>query len=105
MHTGTRRFILRLAVGLLAFLIGVTVAWAVGGINPFQSFSGTRSYRQYKRPCHYRGSVAPQPAFEYNVEEREHGVTLLKELRGYKMRKGVSELPPPPPAPAAPELR
>ena len=46
MNTGLRRFILRLAVGLLAFLLGIAAAWAISGLNPFQSSSGARSYKK-----------------------------------------------------------
>ena len=93
MCTGSRRFLLRLAVGLLAFLIGVTAAWALGGINPFQSFSGTRYYRQYNRYGYY--------------PRAEGGTILLKEEHGCKMKRRISELPPPPPPPPRPaaELR
>ena len=62
MNTGIRRFILRLAVGLLAFLLGVTAAWAFGAFNPFQNSSGTRYYR-HKRHGYYgasdRGVIYP----------------------------------------------
>jgi hypothetical protein len=65
MNTGIRRFILRLSVGLLAFLIGVTAVWALGGFNPFHSSSGTKYYR-HKRCGSYRsGTTTPEPAFMY----------------------------------------
>ena len=65
MNTGTRRFILRLAVGLLMFLIGVGAAWAFGSFNPFQSSSG-EGYYKYRHYRNYRNQdVTPEPAFVY----------------------------------------
>lgn len=63
MNTGLRRFLLHLAVGLLAFLLGITTAWALGGFNPFNSSSGTRQYR-HKRCGSYRSWNAPPPAVD-----------------------------------------
>lgn len=91
MNTGTRRFLLRLAVGLLAFLLGVTAAWALGAFNPFQ---GSRSY-------HYRhydsnGSLGrtPEPSVVYPIYRYEgHGCRTRGRLR---------DLPPPPPPADAP---
>jgi hypothetical protein len=88
MNTEIRRFILRLAVGLLAFLLGIGAAWALGGFNPFQSSSGERYYRHR----HYRGLDAqPEPDFIYP--------TYRKRDR-CRARGSLGELmPPPPPAP------
>jgi hypothetical protein len=92
MNTGTRRFILRLAVGLLAFLIGVSAAWALGGFNPFQSFSGTRHYR-HKRCGSYRSSTAtPEPAFIYPLYRKHENASGTLRQREEQM---------PPPAPLA----
>jgi hypothetical protein len=91
MNTGTRRFLLRLAVGLLAFLLGVTAAWALGGFNPFQESRSSR-YRYYNSS----GSLGEtrEPAVVYPVY-RYHG-------HGCRMRERLGELPPPPPpAPSA----
>ena len=91
MNTVTRRFILRLIVGLLTFLIGVAAAIALGGFRPFQSFTGSPNYI-YRRSTYYTSPKA-EPAFEYEYHER-----------GCRMRH--RELPPPPPlvdAPLPPE--
>lgn len=62
MNTGIRRFILRLAVGLFAFLLGISAAWALGGFNPFQSSSSERYYK-HRRYGSDRGLYAqPEPA-------------------------------------------
>lgn len=92
MCTVTRRFILRLAVGLLAFLIGISAAWALGGFNPFQSSSGERYYR-YQRYGYHRGLDAqPENADMPRIYHKRDrcGVPALSELP-----------PPPPPAPHA----
>jgi hypothetical protein len=91
MNTGTRRFILRLAVGLLAFLLGVTAAWALGGFTPFHSSSGTWNYRYQRYDSSSSDGVAPVPAFDH-PRYRKHGC---------RMRGELGELPPPPPAPHA----
>jgi hypothetical protein len=85
MNTVTRRFILRLAVGLLAFLIGVTTAWAFGAFNPFGSSTDTRYYRHK----HYWNEMSDADVV-YPVY-REHGC----KTRGREFGK----LPPPPPMP------
>ncbi|HYJ46027.1 MAG TPA: hypothetical protein VEV81_05380 [Pyrinomonadaceae bacterium] len=82
MNTVTRRFILRLIVGLLTFLIGVAAAIALGGFRPFQSLTGSPNYI-YRRGAYY--SPRAEPAFEY-YEYHEHGCKMRS--RG---------LPPPPP--------
>lgn len=90
MNTGTRRFILRLAVGLLAFLIGISAAWALGGFNPFQSSSGERYYR-YQREGYRRGLSAQPDNADMPRVYRKHDRCRVPAL---------SELPPqPPPAP------
>lgn len=95
MDTGFRRFILRLAVGLLAFFIGIGVSWAIGGLNPFQNSWGTRSY---KKRCgsHRSWSAAPS-------EMHDHGtVTDYEALRSSKTKRILVDVPPPPPPPPAP---
>jgi hypothetical protein len=84
MNTGIRRFILRLIVGLLTFIIGVAVAMALGGFRPFQGFTSSPNYM-------YRRSVVIEaaPAIEYR-EYREHGCRMRHEP------------PPPPPMVDAP---
>lgn len=88
MNTVTRRFILRLIVGLLTFLIGVAAAILLGGFQPFQGFASSPNY-SYRRGASLR--VAPAIQYEYH----EHGC-----------RMRYRELPPPPPmvdAPLPPE--
>lgn len=98
MNTGIRRFILRLAVGLLAFLLGVAAAWAITGLNPFQGSSGTRSY---KKRCGSHRSwsstfTESSPGTETYVRD------LRYEGRSCKTKRMFGEVPPPPPPPAAP---
>jgi hypothetical protein len=91
MNTCTRRFLLRLAVGLLAFLLGVTAAWALGGFNPFQE---SRSYRYRNYDSNGSLGRTPEPAVVYPVYRYEG--------HGCKMRRRFREVtPPPPPAPLA----
>ena len=101
MNTGIRRFILRVAVGLLAFLLGVAVAWALGGLNPFQSYSGAGSYR---KPCphkHRSWSATSMENSEYGTTSET--IIIHEGLPGPKKRM-MGEMPPPPPpvAPAPP---
>lgn len=89
MNTGIRRFILRLAVGLLAFLIGISAAWALGGFNPFHRFSSERNYRHKRCGTSYRSwNAHSEPAVIYPIY-RSH------EKAG-KTRGSLGELPPPP---------
>jgi hypothetical protein len=88
MNTGIRRFILRLAVGLLAFLLGISAAWALGGFNPFQSSSGESYDRHQRYGSHRSLDMQPEPAYIYPTYHkhdrcRAHG--------------SLDELPPPPP--------
>ncbi len=96
MNTGIRRFILRVAVGLLAFLLGVAVAWAIGGLNPFQSSSGS-----YSRPCPHRHGWS-----QTSVEKSEYGTAsetiTVYEGRSCTKKRMMGDIPPPPPPPAAP---
>jgi hypothetical protein len=101
MNTLTRRFILRLIIGLLTFAIGVGAAMLLGGFRPFDRFSGS-TYFSHRDYYYYRSREATlEPAFEYH-EYHEHRC---------KMRNRLSELPPtgpqmdapmPPPAPPRP---
>lgn len=89
-----RRFILRVAVGLLAFLIGIAVTWALVGLNPFQGSS-----RSYRKHCgHYRSwSASPAERSEYAVGP---GAVFPEEGRSYKTKRMFRAIPPPPPPPA-----
>ena len=96
MNTGIRRFILRLIIGLLTFVVGVGAAMLLGGFRPFQSFASSPSYR-YRDGGYHQGLTA-QPAYQYPVYNE----------RGCKMKKKFGELPPPLPpaeAPAPPSVR
>ncbi|HEX8138781.1 MAG TPA: hypothetical protein VF544_14535 [Pyrinomonadaceae bacterium] len=55
MNTRTRRLVLRLIVGLLTFLIGVTAAVVLGGFNPLER----RQVRQRARRCAEYARPAP----------------------------------------------
>ena len=97
MNTGLRRFILRVAVGLLAFLLGVAVAWALGGLNPFQSYSGAGSY--HKGCDHHRSWSST----ESSLRPESDGRNLGFEGRSFKTKRVFVAMPPtPPPPPAAP---
>lgn len=92
MNTLTRRFILRLIIGLLTFAIGVGAAMLLGGFRPFDSFSGSTYYRHRDYDYYRSRTVTLEPAFEYH-EYHEHGC---------KMRNRLNELPPPAPHVDAP---
>jgi hypothetical protein len=52
--TGTRRFVLRLIVGLLTFLIGVFAALVLGNFNPLEGHHArvrARRCAEYSRPA------------------------------------------------------
>jgi hypothetical protein len=103
MNTGLRRFLLRLAVGLLAFLLGISAAWALGGFNPFRNSSGTRHYRH--KSCGYdRSWNAPPPAFNLKGEPAVMHQLVLISPDGRQAHGYLGNLPELPPlAPAAPE--
>jgi hypothetical protein len=103
MNTGIRRFILRLAVGLLAFLMGVAAVWALGGFNPFQSFSGTRQYK--RKPCgsHRSWEGTKNPAVIYPIYRNEEDMRIrslerLRESLREQRRHADAPMPPSPPA-------
>ena len=101
MNTGLRRFILRVAVGLLAFLLGVAVAWALGGLNPFQGSAGSDSYRKRCGHSHSWSSTSS----EMRLYPETDGRNIYYEGRSYRpKRMFVAMPPPPPPPPAAPVL-
>ncbi len=99
MNTGIRRFILRVAVGLLAFLLGVAVVWALGGINPFQGSSESGSRR---KRCGQHRSWSSAQSESYYVTTSE-SFTHNEGGRSCRMKRMfVAVPPPPPPLPAAP---
>jgi hypothetical protein len=101
MNTGIRRFILRLAVGLLAFLIGVATVWALGGFNPFQSFSGTRQYKHKRCGSHRSWEATTEPSVVYPVYRKEEKIRLeLEQLReSLKTAESHADAPMPPSPP------
>jgi len=94
-----RRFILRVAVGLLAFLLGVAVAWAIGGLNPFQSSSGESPY---SKPCPHRHRSWSSTSGETFLHPETDGRRLNHEERHYRVRRMFDTPPMPPPPPMAP---
>jgi hypothetical protein len=87
MKTCTRRFILRLIIGLLTFAIGVGAAMLLGGFRPFDSFSSPTYYR-HRGYYYYRSeATTTDPAFVYPVY-RKH--------RDCRLQLQFDELPPPP---------
>ncbi|HEX8845606.1 MAG TPA: hypothetical protein VF791_13220 [Pyrinomonadaceae bacterium] len=95
MNTRTRRFILRLLVGLLTFAIGVAAAMVLGGFRPLQSFERAPCKRGYYQ--RYR-SFSPPPASRFDLEfERIYPSSPPK--RGHAH---LGELAVPPPLTAAP---
>jgi hypothetical protein len=93
MNTGTRRFIIRLIVGLLTFMLGVGAAMLLGGFTPFRSFSGSTYYRHGGYYYYRSGTATLEPAYEYPVYH--------KRGDGCRMRVELGKLPPPPPPPPA----
>ena len=93
MNTGLRRFILRVIVGLLTFVVGVAAAMLLGGFQPFQGFAASPSYNyRYE----YRHEYRTDPDYQYPVYH-EHGC---------RARGRLGQTPPPPPmmdAPLPPE--
>jgi hypothetical protein len=88
-----RRFILRVAVGLLAFLMGVAVSWAVGGLSPFQSSSDS-----YRKNCRFSRSMTSTSS-DSNVVTHET-YTHHESGRSCKTKRMFRAMPPPPPPPA-----
>src|ERR1051326_6009652 len=99
MNTPTRRFLLRLIVGLLTFLIGVAAAMLLGSFRPFQGFAGSRYYRTNRG---YYQSMSPEPAYSYPIyREYGHGGCRMherfNETPSAPSTKLDSPLPPDPP--------
>ncbi len=87
-----RRFILRVVVGLLAFLLGVAVSWAIGGLNPFQSSSGS-----YRKHCgHSRSWSSTSESSDHSMTD---GMSFSYEGRSCKKKRMFVAIPPPPPPP------
>lgn len=84
MNTITRRFILRLIIGLLTFAIGVGAAMLLGGFRPFDRFSGPTYYRHREYNYYQSRETALEPAFEYHEYHEQ----------GCRMRIRINELPP-----------
>ncbi|HKC65307.1 MAG TPA: hypothetical protein VKB86_16820 [Pyrinomonadaceae bacterium] len=87
MNTPTRRFLLRLVIGLLTFMIGVAAAMLLGGFRPFQRWTG--QYYRYDRG--YYHSMSPEPAY-INPVYREYG-------HGCRMHERFNDVTPSMPPP------
>lgn len=95
MNTGTRRFIVRLIVGLLTFMIGVGAAILVGGVRPFWSSSHAR-HEGYSG-CEHRRQVGSS---RLEVPGAAPDMILLKGPHGIRVRRELRDIPPPPPSAA-----
>jgi hypothetical protein len=98
MNTLTRRFILRLIIGLLTFAIGVGAAMLLGGFRPFDRFSGLTHFSH--RDYYYQSREAVlEPAFEYH-EYHERGCRMRSRINELPSAPNVdAPMPPPPPRP------
>ena len=102
MNTCSRRFLLRLMVGILTFAIGVGAAMLIGGFNPFRTYS---SWSQ-----RYQGYHAHSRLYADETPGAEPAIILLKGPRGIRVRTELRELPqtapiadaPIPPSPPSP---
>lgn len=93
----TRRFVMHLIVGLLAFLIGVTATMALGGFDPLARLSRRYDRRTYVIPVQ---SLSTEEA-----PERYSGCRHSRlRMRTAEMNSQDDLLIPPvnPPAPVAP---
>jgi hypothetical protein len=98
MNTVTRRFILRLIIGLLTFAIGVGAAMLLGGFRPFDSFSGSIHFSHRDYDSYRSVTTTLEPAFEYH----EHGCRMRNrqnELLPPPAPLVDAPMPPPPPRP------
>jgi hypothetical protein len=95
MNTGFRRFILRLAVGLLAFLLGITAAWALGGFHPFRKSSDARYYYRFHLDDSSRDTT---PAFDH-PRYRKHDKCRMRGELGNVPPAPYADAPLPPPPP------
>jgi hypothetical protein len=91
METGIRRFILRLMVGVLAFVIGVGAAMLFTGFKPFERFSNSPYYR-HGHCSGYRNWSPPPPSFE-TVRGADSALYLSCPA---KSRARLGEMTPPP---------
>ena len=93
----TRRFVLHLIVGLLTFLIGVTVAIALGGFDPLARFTRSNSRHQFAIP--QQTLSTPD-----GTTERYRGCRMRSRTRTAELRYYELDSSPVPPAPAVPEV-
>jgi hypothetical protein len=96
MNTCSRRFLLRLMIGILTFAIGVGAAMLIGGFNPF------RSYSTWSQAYSYQGCHRHSRLYTEEAPGAEPAIILLKGPRGIRVRTELEELPPIPPAADAP---
>ena len=100
MNTGLRRFLLRLAVGLLAFMLGITAAWALGSFNPFRNSSGMRYNYRYQR-YDSTGEATTMPAFDHPRYHKRDKCRARGELGTLPPAPLVDAPLPPTPPPSA----
>lgn len=109
METGFRRFILRLMVGVLTFVIGVGAVMLITGFRPFDRFSNSPSYRHGHCGGAYRSWSPPPPAFETTHSSDLTVYPSCPALRGRAKLGETPSLPPAPltdaPLPTKPALR
>lgn len=99
MNTRTRRLVLRLIVGLLTFLIGVTAAVVLGGFHPLER----RQARQRARRC--AEYARPAPSISVPVLLPTAPLAQRSVYPVYRPEFRFSETPvPPSPQAAAPIL-
>ena len=108
----TRRFVLHLIVGLLAFLIGVTAAMALGGFNPLARLSQRYDRRHYVIPAQslsideapegYHSCPHSRPRLR-TADLCSHGAPLSPPVPLAPVEPPApfdgEDVPPPPPAP------
>lgn len=94
----TRRLVLHLIVGLLTFLIGVTIAFALGGFDPLASFSRHGYRHQYVIPPQSFSTQDGMPEYQGGCRERARRRTA--DLRNSDTETLMR--PAPPLAPVAP---
>ncbi len=97
MNTRTRRFMLRLIVGLLTFLIGVFAAIVIGNFNPLEG----RRARVRVRRCAEYARPAPQPSIAVPVLLPDAPVAPRSVYPVYRPQTRFSQMPVPLPPQAA----
>ena len=100
MKTRTRRFVLRLIIGLLTFLIGVSAAMMLGRFNPLEG----RHARLRVRRCADYSRPAPPPSIAVPVLPPDAPVAPREIYPVYRPESSLGKTPLPPRLPAEPVL-